>query len=72
MKTETETALQAAQEYGGYDLDAARKNGETEHGVRDYFSRSNFESMFGHGQGEDCGGWDLTECADAVISELGL
>lgn len=68
----SDTALQAAQEFGGYDLEIARATGATEDEVRAYFSRENFEAMFGRGQGRECDGWSLDECADAVISELGL
>lgn len=69
---QTNGALQSAQEYGGFDLDIARKNGTTCEEVREYFTVENFASMFGAEQADDCGGYPLDDCADAIISELGI
>ena len=65
----TDTALQAAAEYGGIDIDAASY---TEDEVRAYFTVSNMTALFGC-TGEECttlAGWTLQECADAVCAVL--
>ena len=63
-------ALQAATEYGGFDLTTAENM--TAQDVREYFTPENFAKMFPGDETETCGGWTLDECANAVIKELGL
>ena len=67
------SALQAATEYGGFDLMQA--DGMTADDVREYFEANNFYRMFGSGRNDDqtdCGGYSFDECANAVIEHLGL
>jgi hypothetical protein len=64
------SALQAATEYGGYDMAIGKEDGDTAADVRRYFSRKHFEKIFGVGEGDECGGYTLDECADAVIEAM--
>lgn len=64
------SALQAATEYGGFDLDLA--GDMTAQDIRDYFTSANFDRMFPGDDNTQCGGYTLAECAEAVIEELGL
>ena len=66
------TALQAAVEFGGFDLKVASDIGMDADAVRDYFSSDNFRNMFPEENPEMCDGYTLNECANAVIKELGL
>lgn len=58
-------ALQAALEFGGWNLGQDAKIDEQE--IRDYFTEENFRSMFPGEDATECGGFSLDECAQAVI-----
>ena len=62
--------LQAAIENGGFDL--ALVGDMTAQDIREYFTADNFSRMFPGDDNSHCGGYSLTECANAVIDELGL
>lgn len=62
------SALQAATEFGGFDL--AQADGMSADDVRDYFDSANMYRMFG--QCSDCGGYTFEQCAMAVIDALEL
>lgn len=60
-----DNALQAALEYGGWNHGQDDNISEDE--IREYFTVENFAHMFGPDGADQCGGFDLEECADAVI-----
>ena len=59
------SALQAALEFGGWNLE--QDAGIDEQEIRDYFTEENFRSMFPGEDATECGGFSLDECAQAVI-----
>lgn len=59
------SALQAALEWGGWNLGQDAAIGEQE--IRDYFTEQNFRMMFPGEDATECGGYSLDECAQAVI-----
>ena len=59
------SALQAALEYGGWNH--GQDANIAEDVIRDYFTVENFSNMFGGDNSDQCGGFELDECADAVI-----
>lgn len=65
---EASSALQAAEEWGGLDLDEAR--GMTADEIHAYFSVGNIEKMFPGSGSTSLGGFSLKECAEAIIAEL--
>lgn len=62
------SALQAALEWGGWNLTQDEK--PSEEMIREYFTKKNFDRMFGEDNGDPAdrvGGYSLDECAEAVI-----
>jgi len=62
------SAIQAATEFGGFDLRAGAGMSADE--VRAYFSRENIARMFPGEDASQCGDYSLEECAAAVIDAL--
>lgn len=63
------TALQAAQEYGGWDWDCVPVHDITSAWVHSYFTHENMQRMF-VGASDNFGGFTAAQCADAVCKEL--
>ena len=63
------SALRAAREFGGYDTSIGTP---TRADIEAYFTEANFASMFPGDDCTECGGYSLTECAEAVCEEMGL
>ena len=59
------SALQAAQEYGGWNLEQSADIAADE--IIAYFSEDNFRAMFPGEDATECGGYTLDACADAII-----
>ena len=59
------SALNAAIDQGGWNHKQTANIPAAE--IRAYFSENNFRAMFGADGAEECGGYSLDECAEAVI-----